>query len=121
MRTEVLTIKIPAEVMVDLDEYAKQEFPRNCPKCAGEGQLESSHVCPTCEGTGTVGNRSEASRFLLHYALGDRASPEARAMMAVYGEVRARLLSVVTKTAHKMVEDFREDMVRAIENTLDED
>ena len=121
VKTETLTIKVPVEVMEDLEAYARQEFPRPCPKCKGEGVLGDDTTCTVCGGTATVGNRSEAGRFLLHMALGDRASPQARAMMAAYGEIRARLLSVVSATAHRMEAGFREEMIKAIQQSLRSD
>lgn len=120
MRTEILTVKLPAEVMADLEGFAQERFPRTCPKCQAEGTLVDGTTCPTCNGVGTVGNRSEAARFLLHYALGERTGPEARAMMAAYGEIRSRLLAVVTRTAHRLEAGFREDMIAAIRQTLDD-
>jgi hypothetical protein len=116
VKNEVLTVKLPEEVMADLDAFAAQEFPTDCPKCRGQGQLGDGQACPKCQGEVITGNRSEAARFLLHYALGEKVSPEMRAMLAAYSEIRSRFIQVISNTAHRMEKGFRTDVMKAIKS-----
>ena len=115
VKYEVLTVNVLPEVMADLDAYAAQEFPQECRKCRGEGELGSGAQCPKCRGSGVEGNRSEAVRFLLQYGLGDKASPEARAMMAIYTNVAPRVVQAVNSAAHESVKTLRAVILEAIQ------
>lgn len=115
MKYETLTVKVLPEVMADLDAYAAQEFPIDCRKCGGHGAFDDDSVCTKCNGNGIEGNRSEAVRFLLQYGLGDKATPEARAMMAIYTNVAPRVVQAVNSTAHETVKMLKSVILEAIE------
>lgn len=113
MKTEVLTVKLPGEVMADLEAFAAANFPSICPKCKGRGVLSDGTKCPACEGM-IPGNKSEAARFLLHHALGQAESPEVRALIAAYSEARAKFFKVIMSTAHRMELQFHDEVISAV-------
>jgi len=114
VKTYPLTVKVHEELLADLEAFAVQEFPQDCPKCQGDTVLSDGSTCPKCEGQAVVGNRSEAARFLLHFGLGEKVSPEMRAMLAAYAEIRSKLISVISNTAHRMEKGFHADVMEAI-------
>lgn len=117
MRYKTLTVKVPEDLLEDLEAYALQEFPDDCRVCKGSGELEGQ-ICSHCAGTAVKGNKSEATRYLLHFALGQASSPEARAMAAAYADVRSRLVGTLVGTMNDIVQrfeaDFHDQMVQAM-------
>lgn len=114
MKYELVTIKMLPELLSDLDAYAASNFPVECPKCRGNGEIKSG-TCTKCHGVGQVANRSDAVRYLLQYGLGSQASPESRAMAAVYGNVAPRMIKSITMLAHGAARDLHQEIVNAIE------
>lgn len=115
MKYAILTVKLMPDVMADLDAFALAHFPVECPKCGSTGQLRSGGTCPSCDGRGMRGNRSDAVRYLLQYALGDQASPEARAMAAIYANVAPKFIGEMTHLTHRMESEMRDMFVENIE------
>lgn len=114
-RTAMVTIRILPETLVDLDDFAQQRFPVECPACKGTGVSRSTgNVCHKCRGATVIGQRSEAARYLLHFALGAQATPEARAMAAVYENVAPFLQRNIMGVANKAKEDLREIIMESI-------
>lgn len=117
MRYKTLTVKLPEEAYSDLEAYALQEFPDTCRKCQGEGEVDG-YVCDDCGGGGIKGNRSEAARYLLHFALGERTSPQARAMAAAYADIRSKWVSEMTRLTHRFEAEFKDELVQAMRRAL---
>lgn len=113
MRNRVLTVKLPEDTFADLEAYALQEFPADCKTCQGEG-YKDDRVCPSCKGQLVKGNLSEASRYLLHFALGESMSPEARAMAAAYADIRSKWVGAMSQMIHSLEADFHREMVKAM-------
>ena len=113
MRNKVLTVKLPEDTFADLEAYALQEFEDDCRKCQGQGEIDGQ-ICQHCNGTGVKGNLSEASRYLLHFALGQSVSPEARAMAAAYADIRSKWIGAMSQMIHRLEADFHEEMVKAM-------
>ena len=88
--------------------------PLTCPKCQGAGHLRDGEVCPKCQGVANQGNKSEAARFLLHQALGQRETPEVRSLVAAYSETRAKFFQVIMSTAHRMELTFHDEVIGAV-------
>lgn len=117
VKYEVLTVKIMPEIMTDIDTFAQQMFPKVCPQCDGSGAIKRGE-CPKCDGAGQVGNRSDAVRYLLQFSLGQQASPEARAMAAVYGNVAPKLIAEMSGATHRLVDGFRAEILNAIDRSF---
>jgi DnaJ-class molecular chaperone len=115
VRYKVLTVKLPEDMYADLEAYALQEFPDDCRKCQGQGEIDG-YVCQYCKGSCIKGNLSEASRYLLNFALGEGSSPEARAMAAAYADFRSKWVGVMTQMVHKLEGDFHQEMIMAMRN-----
>ena len=113
MRYRTLTVKLPEDTYGDFEAYALQEFPDDCRKCHGQGEVEG-HVCPNCQGACIKGNKSEAARYLLHFALGQGTSPEARAMAAAYADIRSKMVGVMTQMVHNLESEFRAEVIQAM-------
>ena len=114
MKHELVTFKLTPEIKADLDDYAAAHHPMTCPKCHGTKAIRTG-PCPRCAAQGAVGNRSDAIRYLLHFSLGRQASPEARAMAAVYSNTAPRLISAFTVVSHETLKTLHQEIVTAIE------
>lgn len=114
MQHELVTFKLTPEIKADIDDYAAAHHPTPCPKCHGTKVIRTG-PCPRCGAQGVVGNRSDAIRYLLHFALGRQASPEARAMAAVYSNTAPRLISAFTVISHTTLKTLHQEIVGAIE------
>lgn len=117
MKYHVLSVKMMPDIIADLDAYALEHFPIECPKCHGNGEIKTG-VCPNCEGVGHAGNRSDAVRYLLQFAIASDTSPEARAMAAVYANVAPKFISEMTRTTHKLEGEMRDTFVSVIEQIV---
>lgn len=121
MKMEPMTIRVTPDTLEDIDAFAFQHFPEPCPVCQGGGvSQQTGNPCGRCGGTGQVGKRAEALRFLLQFGLGAHANgdPTLRAMMAVYDNVAPALIVEVTHAAHRIEGDFRELFTSAIDEAL---
>lgn len=125
METEVLTVRIPADLLADLDDFAAHQFPTECLSCRGTGRDEHGAPCRPCGGSGAVASRTEATRYLLHFALGERSSPEARAMLAAYTDMRAFYFRVINRAIQRMEAAWTEEVIEQVQQMpmveLDED
>jgi hypothetical protein len=111
VRHIVLTVKLPEDLFSDLEAYALQEFPADCRKCQGSGVDKKGRTCQHCDGTAVKGNLSEATRYLLHFALGQGASPEARAMAAAYSDFRSKFVGLLTQLMHRAENQMQKEVV----------
>lgn len=115
MKTIPLTIRVSPDTVADIDAFAAQTFPRPCPKCQGEGSLASTgQACPNCGGTGTVGMRAEALRYLVHLALGEKFSPDARAMILVY----ENMFPVLARKTSRILDEASMELKAAIHEVI---
>jgi len=117
VRYKTLTAKLPEDLHADLEAYALQEFPDDCRKCQGAGEVDG-RTCVNCGGSGIKGNLSEATRYLLHFSLGESTSPQARAMAAAYADIRSRWVSEMTRMTHRLESEFHDEMVAAMRRVL---
>lgn len=120
MQLEVLTVRVTPDVMADIEKFALTRFPIDCPKCGGSGVLNAGSPCPRCHGEGQVGQRADAGRYLLQYALGQQSSPEAKAMAAVYANVAPRIIQELSALSHTIEKELREKVVSVLAERFNE-
>lgn len=128
MKYEMLTVKLMPDAMADIEAYAQAHFPIQCPKCHGKTTItlnkkkrnEEEIVCPRCDGTGHAGNRSDAVRYLIQFALGQQASPQAVAVASVYNNFAPRFIGEMTRMTHRIEAEMRDAFVSAIDTMIEE-
>lgn len=108
MKMMHLNVRVTSDTLADIDEFAQRNFVKTCPKCRGEGLLRSTgEPCPTCGGSGQTGSQADAIRYLLHFAIAEQFSPEARAMAAVYENTAPLIAQECKKVLHYTTETLK--------------
>lgn len=114
-----LTVKVRPDVAADIEAFARQMFPIPCPKCKGSGVVRTGQ-CPNCDGAGAVGQKSDAMRYLFQFALGQQATPEARAMAAIYANTAPKLIAGLSAATHRVERELYGLIHEVIEQSLDD-